>query len=230
MEHKKAKKHDGGGLYIAICCCILVIALIGYANNLAQKQKEDEKILTEQAGENIIAPEIETPAPTKTPLPVRSETAVTPPPVKEEVPAANQNSAKAEEPLLSVPVSGSILCAFSGDKQVYNPSFDDWRTHNGADFGASVGDSVAASADGVVSKVYMDSLGYSIRIDHSDGLSTVYSNLDENPTVSLGDNVKKGDVIGHVGTSALGDMTSEAHLHFEVIRDGEYQNPADYMQ
>ena len=66
MEHKRSKKHDGGGLYIAICCCILVIALIGYANNLAEKNREEERFLAEQAGENIIAPEASTPAPTKT--------------------------------------------------------------------------------------------------------------------------------------------------------------------
>ena len=60
MEHKRAKKHEGG-LYIAICACILVIALIGYANNIAEKNREEAKFLAEQAGENMLAGEIEKP-------------------------------------------------------------------------------------------------------------------------------------------------------------------------
>ena len=90
--------------------------------------------------------------------------------------------------------------------------------------------SVAASADGVVETVYMDTLGCSVRIDHGDGLFTVYSNLDEKPTVAPGDSVKKGDVIGHVGNTALGDLCQDPHLHFEVILDGKYQDPAEYLK
>lgn len=234
MEHKRSKKHDGGGLYIAICCCILVIALIGYANNLAEKNREEERFLAEQAGENIIAPEASTPAPTKkpesTPVPTeepRTETAVTAAPDSE---AVAKTQVIEEEPAMLAPVSGAVLSEFSNNKQVFHAALDDWRTHNGADIAAEVGDSVAAAADGVVARVYMGSLGYSIRLDHEDGLSTVYSNLDENPTVSLGDNVKKGDVIGHVGSSALGDMCEKPHLHFEVILDGEYKNPAEFLE
>lgn len=230
MEHKKTKKHDGGGLYIAICCCILVIALIGYANNIAEKNREEERMLAEQAGENVIVPEVITPAP-HTPQPTAAPTAVprrTAAAVEASEPVAKAKIVE-EEAAFAAPVGGNVLSEFSKNKQVYNAALGDWRTHNGIDLSAAVGDSVAAAADGVVSKVYMGSLGYSIRIDHSEGLCTVYSNLDENPTVSLGDNVKRGDVIGHVGASALGDMTSEPHLHFEVVMDDEYCDPVEYL-
>ena len=239
MEHKKSKKRDGGGLYIAICCCILVIALIGYANNLAEKNKEEERLLAQEAGESIIAPDTNVQVPVFTPEPAQAPTAaptqepqrtaaaVTPAPDSEQV---AKTQVIEEAPLLTMPVNGSVLSEFSKNKQVYHAALDDWRTHNGVDLGANVGDSVTAAADGVVARVYMGSLGYSIRIDHSDELSTIYCNLDENPTVALGDNVKKGDVIGHVGQSALGDMCSESHLHFEVMLDGAYQDPAEYLQ
>lgn len=232
MEHKRTKKKDGGGLYIAICCCILVIALIGYANNLAEKNKEEEQLLTELAGENVIVPETEDePLPTAEPTSEDDEVpepvAHTPEPVEE--PVAKMQVIE-EEPLLSAPVNGKVESEFSDGKQIFYSTLEEWRTHNGVDLGAEVGDSVSAAADGVVSRVFMGSLGYSIRIDHSDGLSTVYSNLDENPTVALGDNVKKGDVIGHIGTSALGDLCEVPHLHFEVILDGEYKNPSEYLE
>lgn len=224
MEHKRTKKKDGAGLYIAICCCILVIALIGYANNLAQKNEEEERFLAEQAGENVIVPEVEeTPLPVITPEPEVTEE--TPTPETENV-AKNQQAEEAA--FFTNPVSGKVLGEFS-DKQIFYESIEEWRTHNGLDIEAQVGDSVSAAADGVVSRVFMGSLGYSVQIDHNDGLTTVYSNLDENPTVAIGDNVKQGDVVGHIGTSALADLCDEAHLHFEVLKDGKYENPLDYL-
>ena len=228
MEHKRTKKSDGSGFYIAICCCILVIALIGYANNVSRKNAEEQKLLTEEAGEATIVPEI-TPAPTATP---------TAPPVQTKAPEksaapSTEPAAKAkkvvEEPVFAAPVGGGIVAEFS-EKQVYNEALGDWRTHNGADFAAQVGESVAAAADGVVCEVYMGSLGYTVSIDHGDGIVTSYSNLDENSCVALGDSVKKGDVVGHVGQSALGDMAEGAHLHFEVTDGGKYRNPAELLQ
>ncbi|MBQ7794083.1 MAG: peptidoglycan DD-metalloendopeptidase family protein [Clostridia bacterium] len=234
MEHKHAKKRDGGGLYIAICCCILVIALIGYANNVAERNKEEEQFLAEQAGESTVAPEIvqnnePEPIPVLTPEPevaeiTHEETEIPTP----DTAAVAKNEVAEETTEFLAPVGGKILSEFS-DKQVYYEAIEEWRTHNGVDLQAEVGDSVAACADGKVSRVFMGSLGYSIRIDHENGLSTVYSNLDENPTVALGDSVKKGDVIGHIGQSALADMCDEPHLHFEVMESGEYKNPSDYL-
>lgn len=231
MEHKKAKNRDGGGLYIAICCCILVIALIGYANNLAEKNKEAQLMPAEEAGENIIAPEAEVPAPLLTPqptaeptiMPERTAETVTPAPVAKSQPVE-------EAAAMLTPVSGNILCEFSANKQVYHSSLDDWRTHDGIDLSCTVGDSVVAAADGVVKDIYTSSLGNCLCIDHGDALMTIYANLDEAYTVSVGDNVKKGDVIAHVGNSSLGDMASEPHLHFEVILDKEYKNPVEYLQ
>ncbi len=86
MEHKRTKKHEGGGLYIAICCCILVIALIGYANNIAEKNRQEEQFLAEQAGENMLALEIENKA-EETPLPILAP-----------VPTANEELLEETEP------------------------------------------------------------------------------------------------------------------------------------
>lgn len=217
MEHKRAKNKDGSGFYIAICCCILVIALIGYANNVSQKNAEEDRILAEEAGEATVAPEI-----TATPAPRVSASPKAAAPTAEPVSKAKVVK---EEPVYSAPVGGAVIAEFS-EKQVYNEKLGDWRTHNGADFEAQVGESVAAAADGTVCEVYMGSLGYTVAVDHGEGIVTHYSNLDENPTVALGDSVKRGDVVGHVGQSALGDMTDKPHLHFEVTDNGKYINPA----
>lgn len=225
MDRKRTKKRDGAGLYIAICCCILVIALIGYANNVAQKNEEEARFLSEQVGENVIAPEAEKEAPTPIITPEPTKAPETPMPSAEPVAKAQQVE---EVQFFTAPISGKVSGEFS-DKQVFYESIEEWRTHNGVDIEANVGDSVASAADGVVSKVFMGSLGYSVQIDHNDGFSTVYSNLDENPTVAIGDNVRQGDVIGHIGTSALADRADGEHLHFEILKDGKYENPSEYL-
>lgn len=228
MEHKRTKKSDGSGFYIAVCCCILVIALIGYANNVSRKNAEEQKLLTEEAGEATVVPEI-------TPTPTAAATAEPDTSAKPEKSAVLTltPTAKAkpvpEESTLTPPVGGKVIAEFS-QKQVYNEALGDWRTHNGADLAAQVGESVCAAADGVVSEVYMGSLGYTVSVDHGDGLVTSYSNLDDKPCVALGDSVKRGDVVGHIGESALGDMAKEPHLHFEVIDGGKYCNPSELLQ
>ncbi len=224
MEQKHAKKKDGGGLYIAICCCILVIALIGYANNVTERNKEEQDFLAEEAGENTLAPEIVV---NDEPMPVLTPETAAPESTPEAQEVAKNETAE-ETAVFLAPVGGKVLSEFS-DKQVFYEDIEEWRTHNGVDLEAEVGDSVACAMDGKVSKVFMGSLGYSVQIDHDGGVSTVYSNLDEHPTVSLGDSVKQGDVIGHIGVSALADMTDAPHLHFEVMEKGAYKNPTEYL-
>ncbi len=226
MEHKRTKKHEGG-LYIAICSCILVIALIGYANNIAEKNREEEKFLAEQAGENMLAGEIEksdeTPLPILAPVPTPDETLY-----QETEPVIKAKKVE-EASVFSYPVSKGKVVGEYSDRLIYISSVDEWRTHNGIDIEAEMGESVTAAGDGVVKDAYFTSLGSCIEIEHGDGLVSVYANLNEEHIVKIGDSVKKGDVIAYIGETALGDVCDTPHLHFEVIKDGEYKNPADYL-
>lgn len=119
-----------------------------------------------------------------------------------------------------------------------------WRTlqgkpnhHNGLDFWYSgiAGDAVRAVADGVVVEAgYHRELGYYVRIRHQEGprLSTGYLHLNATPLVHVGQKVKRGHLLGHVGNTglSLGD-----HLHFETWegegneRDSRRVNPRDFM-
>lgn len=239
MMHKKSNKKEGSGLYIAICCCILLVALIGYANNISGGDEYDEEILTHDVNENMIVYDN-----AETEEDVSYDTISNERLITDEIVAENErvmtevtdtspvtkSEVIKDEAGYYPPVPGSVLCEFSADKPIYHNSTDDWRTHNGLDFEAAIGDSVSAFADGVVEKLYMGNLGYSIRIDHGDGLLSVYSNLDEKPVVALGDSVKKGDVIGHIGNSAVGDLCDAPHLHFEIISSGKYENPIEYLE
>lgn len=136
-----------------------------------------------------------------------------------------------EDDLIFVrPSSGSVLNDYSGDELVYSETMNDWRTHNGIDFAAEEGDQVIAVSKGVVKKVYEDDmLGITVEIEHSGGVISRYSGLQSLGFITEGKSVKAGDIIGGVGANGSLEQESELHLHFEIIKNGEYENPNLYF-
>lgn len=129
------------------------------------------------------------------------------------------------------PADGSIAKAFSLDVPLYSKTLDQYQIHHGIDIEAEADAPVKAALSGTVTKVYEDDkLGLTMEITHEGGLLTRYSNLSTKKLVEEGDVVKEGDVISGIGTSALFESLEPAHLHFEVLKNGEYQNPQDYLK
>ena len=67
--------------------------------------------------------------------------------------------------------------------------------------------------------------GYHIILNHGNGYTTLYGHCNE-LLVREGDRVKAGDVIAKVGTTG---RSTGYHLHFEVIKDGEPQDPLSFI-
>lgn len=231
MKRTKSDARKNVGFYIAVCCCVLVIAIVGYVNKTATKkdavpQDSTEKTLL-KVGE----------LPSAKPEKADASAAVKKPAVRAAAPKeedAEPVSLKlfGNDPAFKAdaPVAGKVIGKFSGDQLVFHEASGDWRTHNGIDLAAKDGESVRVCADGVVEKVYADSMGNSVLVDHGNGFQTVYANLAEVPAELAGKNVKAGDEIGKVSSSALSDLTSEPHLHFEVIRENQRTDPMEYMK
>lgn len=101
--------------------------------------------------------------------------------------------------------------------------------HKGLDiFGEDCeGKDVVAAASGTVLTAGYDEKGYGNRvvIDHGDGIVTTYAHLSD-ITVSEGDEVQAGSLIGHIGSTGYAE---KAHLHFELSIDGEYIDPRGYV-
>lgn len=124
----------------------------------------------------------------------------------------------------------TVLKEYSDTDLMYNATLKRWEAHKAIDLSAEEGSNVMAVADGTVSQVYTNYLeGTVIVIEHADNMKSLYSSLDSNTKVKVGDEVKSGDVIGQVGNSANGEHTDGAHLHFEFYRDGVKVNPNDYI-
>lgn len=98
--------------------------------------------------------------------------------------------------------------------------------HKGIDLGATWGTPVHASNNGrVIQAGWNGGYGYSIEIDHGNGIVTVYGHL-SSVKVTVGQIVEKGQLIGNVGST--GNSTGP-HLHYEVRVNGSVVNPAPYM-
>lgn len=106
-----------------------------------------------------------------------------------------------------------------------DPVYGTTKFHSGLDFAAVTGTPVYATGDGVVEYAERRSgYGNCIDISHGYNYTTRYAHLSE-ILVSSGQEVKRGDLIGKVGSTG---KSTGPHLHYEVRFKDEPQNPVNY--
>jgi Membrane proteins related to metalloendopeptidases len=131
---------------------------------------------------------------------------------------AAPSRASADTAFFSWPIRGAITSPYG------------WRSsgfHHGTDIAARYGDSIQAAAAGTVAFTgYRSVYGKTVVIGHSDGSETLYAHL-SSILVSTGQRVKRGEVIGKIGTT--GNSTGP-HLHFEVKKGRKYVNPVNVLR
>lgn len=100
------------------------------------------------------------------------------------------------------------------------------KFHNGMDFTAPTGTEIYATGDGKISALVTSQkgLGNYITIDHGFGYTSTYAHMDKF-NVKRGQKVKRGDVIGFVGSTGL---SVAPHLHYEIKLNGNYVDPANF--
>lgn len=226
----------GKGFYIVLLLCAAIIGGSAWMM-AAEQQNMAEEIsvmnrdsLENQAVETVILPPVqEEIQPAMAP-----ETQVTRPAsdLPEEPEESVEVISESEEtaPAYVWPVSGQVERWHNSSILTYDATMRDWRTHEGIDIMAPLGETVTAAHAGSVESIVEDDLyGTVLTVSHGDGGRTVYANLAEVPAVSVGDWVEPGDVIGAVGTTALGEIGQGTHLHFAITVDGVNVNPLDYL-
>ncbi len=129
-----------------------------------------------------------------------------------------------EKLVFTRPVDGEIQKMYSVDKVIYSKTLSQWKTHDGLDITGN--SDVKAIEKGVVDEIYVDSFyGKTIVIEHINGYRSQYSNLDENTYVNVGESVVKGQKIGKVGNTSVGEYLDEPHLHFMLFLNDKSINP-----
>jgi murein DD-endopeptidase MepM/ murein hydrolase activator NlpD len=118
------------------------------------------------------------------------------------------------------PVPGRITSSFGMRR---HPILGYVRRHAGMDFHASYGQPIVAVTDGyVLSAGRAGGCGNAVKLQHAAGLATRYCHMSR-MAVSAGQSVRRGQVIGYVGTTGL---STGPHLHYEMYRGGQVINPA----
>jgi murein DD-endopeptidase MepM/ murein hydrolase activator NlpD len=121
------------------------------------------------------------------------------------------------------PTRGGLTGFFGGRS---DPFTGEPEYHSGLDISAQKGQSVYATADGMVQSAgYTGDYGNLIVIKHEFGLSTRYGHLSAYK-VRVGDTVKRGDIIGLVGSTG---RSTGAHLHYEILVNGQLMNPLQLL-
>lgn len=128
------------------------------------------------------------------------------------------------------PLTGEVIKIYSIDKVIYSKTLDMWKVHDGIDIEGKMGEAVYASEKGTVEKIFNDSfLGMTVVISHNYNYKTSYSNLAEDVPVKVGQEVKKGQRIGNISDTAIGEIKDSPHIHFMVFKDDKTIDPASVL-
>ncbi|MGQ0827289.1 MAG: M23 family metallopeptidase [Bacteroidota bacterium] len=136
-----------------------------------------------------------------------------------------------EKLLASIPAIQPI----SNEDLKRQPGGFGWRTHPiyktaefhpGMDFAAPTGTEIYATGDGIIERADNTAQGYGnhVVINHDYGYKTLYAHM-TNFVVRVGQQVKRGQLIGFVGSTGL---STAPHVHYEVIKHGQKTNPINF--
>jgi murein DD-endopeptidase MepM/ murein hydrolase activator NlpD len=117
------------------------------------------------------------------------------------------------------PVTGWLSSAYGARRDPFTGAPD---FHAGLDIAADKGEAVKATADGTVeSSGYTGNYGNLVVVTHGFGMTTRYGHLSR-ATVKAGQQVRRGDTIGFVGSTG---RSTSSHLHYEVWWNNRLINP-----
>lgn len=101
--------------------------------------------------------------------------------------------------------------------------------HRGTDMAIGTGAAVGAIAEGTVTFVggsYCCGLGFHVEVLHDNGFLSRYGHLNGPPPVVVGQQLKRGDLVGYVGTTGF---STGPHLHLELEHNGWYLDALNYL-
>ncbi len=192
-------------VYFVLGLCILAV---GLSITFMLLQKENDLTLNNEQKPSIDQP---------------SDSVITPP--------SEEDLTPVQKPVVfGLPVNNPTSIGEYGETMVYNSTLGRYTAHLAIDFFAPEGSDVYAVYDGTILSVETTFLqGTTITIEHGNGLYSIYNSLADGDSVSVGQIVKQGDVIGQVSTTNRQEYKDGAHVHFSVKEDGQFINPEKYL-
>jgi Peptidase family M23 len=131
------------------------------------------------------------------------------------------------EAALAQPKPGSRISSPFGLRRYYG-RLSGGGFHDGIDYEAQVGEPIFAAADGVIDHQggYFE-YGLAMKIRHAAQYTTLYAHMSRFASgLAVGTRVRKGEMIGYVGMTG---RSTGAHLHFSIIVNSKFVDPAPYL-
>lgn len=126
--------------------------------------------------------------------------------------------------------SVNIAKDYSNSALQYSKTLKQWEAHKAIDFLADEGTDVLAVMDGkIVDVSYSYLMGNTVKLDVGNGLVVVYSALQNDDDIKVGNTVKAGDKIGKVGNTAKSEISDGPHLHLETWLNNVNVDPNLYF-
>jgi len=186
----------GYGYYFSLACLLLLFGVTAYIYRSGRSSETEYTMPQPENNIPVMAAAVTTYEPTPQPTPY--------------------------SPSFALPVNGGIVGSYTGDELVWNDTLGIWSVHRGIDIMAELGAAVTASESGTVCGAYQnDLMGNIIEIVHEDNWVTRYCGVETLELTEIGKSGSKGDVISSVGAGGISESGMAAHLHFEVLHNGE---------
>ena len=130
-------------------------------------------------------------------------------------------------PSIQPVINHQLTLLTAGYGMLMHPFYRTLQSHQGVDYTIPEGQSIFATADGVVKEVLgtTSTSGITVVIDHGNGYTTSYSHL-QKAKVKRRQKVRRGDIIALSGNSGL---SLSPHLHYEVRYEGVRVDPVHYF-
>jgi murein DD-endopeptidase MepM/ murein hydrolase activator NlpD len=126
------------------------------------------------------------------------------------------------------PVEGVITQRFGLTSFAQSSGWYGSSGHTGLDIANRTNTPIYAADGGtVVVSGWSGGYGFAVAIDHGNGYVTWYAHMANQPPVSVGQRVSQGEYIGPVGSTGY---STGPHLHFEIRKNGQYQDPLQYLR
>lgn len=226
-SNSKKENKNTKALFSIICLCIVSLGLIVYfststaTKNNAVNQATTIKESTTQVQKAVTIKETTKPTTQYTKQTTKKEKTT-----KQTTMKMSDNNTPYKS-YYKYPLSEVVAKGYS-EELTYDETMGDYRSHSAVDFTGEKGDKVVAINDGIVTKVYKDSMyGTCVEIDHGGKLVATYCGL-ESANVKKGQSIDIGNQIGVLGNIPC-ESTLGTHLHLSTKVDGKTVNPLDVM-
>lgn len=139
--------------------------------------------------------------------------------------AKNKENMLANLPAIQPVLNKDLTRMASGYGWRIDPVYHTRRFHEGMDFTAPIGTDIFATGNGTIQSAgWQQGYGNCVQVNHGYGYLTLYGHMSA-IKVRVGQSVKRGDVIGLVGSTG---KSTGPHLHYEVHYKGTVMNPQNY--